>query len=95
MTNFTQYLSDHFLTLYKGDKDGFDEAFDTWLSGLDVGEVVSLGDKYGKETAFEIGKDVILMSYGIRTAEDADDFRERIFQEYIDTLEREISGKGK
>ena len=41
-----KYLESVFMRLFVGSKDDFEQAFDYWLSNLDVEELIYYADKY-------------------------------------------------
>jgi hypothetical protein len=47
-TSFEQYLEQVFWDDYHGDKEGFESAFDNWLSNLDVQKVIDFAGKWAE-----------------------------------------------
>lgn len=48
MKTFEEYLQGHFLKEeYSGDKEHYENAFDSWCENLDVQELIDFSDMYG------------------------------------------------
>ena len=47
--NFEQYLGEQFLKEYHGDKDHYENAFESWLSKLEIDDWLNYGDNFKNE----------------------------------------------
>lgn len=45
---FESYLQEEFMKEYHGVKDDYENAYDAWLSNLDVQEVIDMAEAWGK-----------------------------------------------
>lgn len=52
---FEDFLEERFIKQYSGTKDGAEKAFDRWLCGLDVSDLMEWGQMWG-EREFILGK---------------------------------------
>lgn len=56
--SFEEYLRDNAWEPEGVLDDDMPDAFDTWLSELDVSELIKYGEEYGKHIAYEIVSDI-------------------------------------
>ena len=49
---FEEYLAEQFMKEYHGDKDHYEDAYDNWLSDLEVDTIIQLAQQWGDILTF-------------------------------------------
>jgi len=56
LKNFNEYLEESFMEEYTGTKDNVEDAYDYWLSNLDIDELIDYADLYAEKKVAEFSK---------------------------------------